>query len=164
MGSPVAAKARAREPPHDSAYSPRPLEDDAPEVGRLGRGDDGAALPTPAVTQVEEKLEEPLAGLGGDGLEHGATTDRDEEEKTPARGAKFGGQPIDRGQIAERLLAHQSIDLEGQPHGGAGPRGGEGSIEAAVYPAQGVVAGGVRAVQAQRDRFHPRRLEPRDDA
>src|SRR6266511_4238167 len=129
--------------------APCPFEDDTPEVGRLGGRDDGAALGASTVTQVEEPLEEPLAGLGGDGFEPRATTDRDEKEEAPSGGAQIGRQAVDRRQIVERLLAHQRIDLEGQPHGGAGPRGDERPIETAVYPAQGIVAGGLRAVQAE---------------
>ena len=144
--------------------APRPLEDDATEVRRLRRRDDGAAPGASAVTQVEETLEELFAGFGGDGLEHRATPDRDEKEETPTRGAKLGRQAMDRGQIVQRLFAHESVDLERQPHRGTGPRGHEGPIEAAVYPAQGVVAGRVRAVQAEGDGLHSSRLEPRDDS
>src|SRR5215467_16344340 len=77
---------------HTARGAPAALDHHAPDVRRLGRRHD---RPRP-VTQIEQLLEELVALLRGDGLEHGASSHGHEEEETPAGRAELGGPPIDR--------------------------------------------------------------------
>ena len=65
-----------------------------------------------------------------------------------------------RGEIAERLLAHERVDLKRQAGGRALPRRHQRALEAAGDAAEAIVVRGGGAVQAQRDGLHAGGHEP----
>ena len=102
-------------------------------------------------------------GLGlrrGERGQHAATTDCDQEEQTPARGPD--DELGDGLQVAGGFPRHECVDLQRNAGGDDALGGGQRPAEAAEHAADGIVAGGDRAVETQRHRLHTGILQPAD--
>ncbi len=91
-----------------------------------------------------------------------AAAHRDQEEEAPAQDPHPAHRVVDGRQVVERHVRDERVDLDRQPHLVSPFGRPHRHLEGAVHAAEAVVAPGVGAVEAQRDRLDPGRLERRE--
>ena len=121
-------------------------EGDAAIGGRFGGGHgEGRDL-----RLIVDPVHELFAALAGDGLQDFAAADFDEEEEAPAHDGEVGFEElVDGGNVVDGFFGDEGVDLDGNAEAGGGFGGGDGPVEAAFDTANGFVAGGVGAVEAE---------------